>query len=164
MLYAYFFQFPCFSMRLRHWGQCRQGIEVNAAKALRSMLPRHWGQCRQGIEVNFIKALRSMPSRHWGQCHQGMEVITDKALRSMPTWCWGQCRHGIEFNAYINIHSKPTINMSTEKWKLLLSSPVQRTWRTSKQVPSNVKTESYIYFCFPRDCLCVQSADNYSCI
>ena len=108
MLGAYFFQFPCFSMPPRHWGQCRQGIEVNAAKSLRSMPPRHWGQCRQGIEVNAAKALRSMPPRHWGQCRQGIEVNAAKALRSMPPRHWGQCWQGIKVTADMASRSMST--------------------------------------------------------
>jgi len=78
-------------MPLRHWVQCRQGVEVNAAKALRSMPQRHWVQCCQGIEFNAAKALSLMPPRHWSQCCHGIEINVAKTLRPMPTWHWIQC-------------------------------------------------------------------------
>ena len=125
--------------------------------SLRSMPPRHWGQCLQGIEVNAAKALRSMPPRHWGQCRQGIEVNAAKALMLMPTWHWGQCRNGIEFNAYINIRSKPTINMSTQKIKIVpkLPSSTHLTHMMHYQTSAKYCQEGLcIYiFCFPWDCL-----------
>jgi hypothetical protein len=65
-------------------GQCRQGLEVSAARDKRRSVP-------PGMEVSAARDWRSVPPGTGGQCRQGW--------RSVPTGTGDQCCQGLEVSA-----------------------------------------------------------------